>query len=147
MSIKEKNLINDILVNLPESERLFRANSGQAWAGEIIKRTPDTITIKHPRCFHGMPEGTPDLIGWREITVARPCCGSCSIYDEPECSRWGENHSHNTICSAYTSWSGTKLAVFYAVECKTGRLQLSDAQKKFRNVLTRMGGVFREWRE
>ena len=50
--------------------RLFRANSGTAWAGKVLKHAGDLITLKNPRPFHGMPTGTPDLIGWttREIT-------------------------------------------------------------------------------
>ena len=49
--------------------RLFRANSGQAWAGKVLKHAGDIITLKNPRPFHGMPTGTPDLIGWTVCEV------------------------------------------------------------------------------
>ena len=56
------------------SGRLFRANSGMAWAGRVVNQSRQdswlTVTLAGARPFHGMPEGTPDLIGWtvREIT-------------------------------------------------------------------------------
>ena len=38
---------------------------------------------------------------------------------------------------------GQKVAVFTAVEAKTGRLQLSKFQRLFRDALVRMGGQFK----
>lgn len=44
--------------------RLFRINSGMAWAGRVVNRTPTTITLANYRPVHLAPEGTSDLIGW-----------------------------------------------------------------------------------
>ena len=41
---------------------------------------------------------------------------------------------------------GKKIAVFAMEECKTGKLKLSDDQKRFRDIILRMGGIFREIR-
>lgn len=41
---------------------------------------------------------------------------------------------------------GKKVAVFTAVEVKTGKLKLSGEQNKFKNLIERMGGIFRELR-
>ena len=41
---------------------------------------------------------------------------------------------------------GQKIAVFSVVEVKTGRLKLSDEQNKFKDLIQRMGGIFRELR-
>ena len=46
--------------------RLFRNNSAGAWGGEVICRTPTTITIANPYPIHaGLFKGSADLIGWR----------------------------------------------------------------------------------
>ena len=55
--------------------RLFRANSGQAWAGKVLKHAGDMMTLKNPRPFHGMPTGTPDLIGWTQIEITPEMVG------------------------------------------------------------------------
>lgn len=41
---------------------------------------------------------------------------------------------------------GKKVAVFTAVEVKTGQLKLSGEQNKFKDLIERMGGIFRELR-
>lgn len=114
MGAKEKNLINEYLLNLPENVRMFRTNSGMAWAGKSVKKG-DVTLIKNARVFWGMPEGWPDLTGWTEIEIT------------PE-------------------MVGQKIAVFSVVEVKTGRLKLSDEQNKFKDLIQRMGGIFRELR-
>lgn len=114
MGFKEKNLINEFLSNLPENMRMFRTNSGMAWAGKSTLKGEFRI-IKNARPFHGMPEGWPDLSGWTEIIIT------------PE-------------------MVGKKVAVFTAVEVKTGQLKLSGEQNKFKDLIERMGGIFRELR-
>ena len=44
--------------------RLLRANCGRGWTGKVVHQTPTLITLSPYRPFHGMPEGTLDLIGW-----------------------------------------------------------------------------------
>jgi len=114
MGFKEKNLINEFLSNLPENMRMFRTNSGMAWAGKAVKKGDITL-IKNARVFWGMPEGWPDLTGWTEIEIT------------PE-------------------MIGQKIAVFTAVEAKTGSLKLSEKQNRFKEIIEKMGGIFRELR-
>jgi len=74
MGAKEKNLINEYLLNLPENVRMFRTNSGMAWAGKAVKKGDITL-IKNARVFWGMPEGWPDLTGWTEIEITPDMVG------------------------------------------------------------------------
>lgn len=114
MGAKEKNLINEYLLNLPENVRMFRTNSGMAWAGKSVKKG-DITAIKNARPFHGMPEGWPDLTGWTEIEITPDMVGQ-------------------------------KIAVFSVVEVKTGSLKLTDKQNRFKELILKMGGRFRELR-
>ena len=114
MGFKEKNLINEFLSNLPENMRMFRTNSGMAWAGKAVKKGDITL-IKNARVFWGMPEGWPDLTGWTEIEITPDMIGQ-------------------------------KIAVFTAVEAKTGSLKLSEKQNRFKDLILKMGGIFMELR-
>lgn len=69
MGRKEKQIIDNRLKNLADNERLFRINSGMAWTGSEYTRKGDILVIRHPRPFHGMPTGFPDLIGWEEKII------------------------------------------------------------------------------
>jgi len=75
MGIKEKNLINETLLNLPKNMRMFRTNSGMGWTGNIINKTKTSITIQNPRPFHGMPKGFPDLFGWECVEITPDMIG------------------------------------------------------------------------
>jgi len=75
MAYKEGRLIRAILLNPEPGEHLFRANSGVAWAGKIIKKTRDTITLKNPRPFKGQEEGFSDLFGWTEMEITPDMVG------------------------------------------------------------------------
>lgn len=74
MGYKERDIINEYLLNLPENVRMFRTNSGMAWAGKSVKKGDITL-IKNARPFHGMPEGWPDLTGWTEIEITPDMIG------------------------------------------------------------------------
>ena len=74
MGHKERDLINDRLLNLAPNERLFRTNSGMGWAGVAVKKGDITI-IKNARPFHAMPEGWPDLTGWTCVTITPDMVG------------------------------------------------------------------------
>lgn len=74
MGKPERDLINDYLSNLPENVRMFRTNSGMAWAGKSTLKGEFRI-IKNARPFHGMPEGFPDLTGWTEIEITPDMVG------------------------------------------------------------------------
>lgn len=112
MGQKERALINDRLSSLADNERLFRINAGMGWSGEVTRVSDDKIVIKNPRPFHGAPEGWPDLAGWTTVTITPDMVGS-------------------------------QLAVFTAIEVKaTGRIKPGGLQDKFREIITRMGGLF-----
>jgi hypothetical protein len=74
MGKPERDLINDYLSNLPENVRMFRTNSGMAWAGKSTLKGEFRI-IKNARPFHGLPEGFPDLCGWTEIEITPDMIG------------------------------------------------------------------------
>lgn len=75
MGAKEKTKINEIFRSLPLTKRLFRANTGCAWVGEIVRREKNILILRNPRVFHGMPEGFPDLFGWEEIEITEDMVG------------------------------------------------------------------------
>ena len=74
MGQKERDIIDDILINLSPERRLFRANCGLGWTGESAWKGKFLI-IKNARPFHGMPEGMPDLIGWTETEITPDMVG------------------------------------------------------------------------
>lgn len=49
--------------------RLFRANSGVAWQGRNLKFARDRLVIDGPSKVELLPEGFPDLFGWRTVTI------------------------------------------------------------------------------
>jgi len=69
MGYREKNKINDLLVHMPDNQRLFRINAGLAWTGNINRLPNGSILISNPRPFHGAPDGWPDLAGWETIEI------------------------------------------------------------------------------
>lgn len=44
--------------------RIFRVNAGMAWAGRVVKRTPQILTLANYHAVRLGPEGMSDLIGW-----------------------------------------------------------------------------------
>jgi hypothetical protein len=110
MAAPERDIINDRLLNLAPSERLFRINAGTGWVGKIAKKGRFMI-IDNPRPLHAAPEGWPDLCGWTSILITPDMVGKT-------------------------------VAVFTAEEVKaTGRL--NPRQRRFRDIILRMGGIFR----
>ena len=112
MAQKEKQIINQILKNLPVNQRLFRINAGTGWIGKIagIIKDRDILMIQNPRPLRAAPEGWPDLCGWEEIEITPDMVGS-------------------------------KIARFFAVEVKASG-KLSYRQKKFKEIIEKMGGRF-----
>ena len=74
-SLSEQDIIKRIQRDLPENERLFRANSGQGYTGKPVFLKNGVLKLLGYRVFHGMPEGTPDLIGWRSIEITPDMVG------------------------------------------------------------------------
>jgi hypothetical protein len=75
MGAPENKIKARIITSLKDTERLFRINAGEAWQGEVVRQTSNTITLKNPRRFHGAPPGWPDLAGWRSITITPEMVG------------------------------------------------------------------------
>lgn len=75
MGIKERDLINNRLLNLKPNERLFRINSAMAWAGKVVKKTGKFIILNDPYPIHSAPEGWPDLCGWETIEITPEMIG------------------------------------------------------------------------
>jgi len=74
MGTKERDIINEILRNMPENQRLFRINAGMGWAGRAVKHGNITV-IKNAFPFHGAPEGWPDICGWTSVTITPDMVG------------------------------------------------------------------------
>lgn len=95
MGEKEKKVIGQILVDLPDNQRLFRINAGMGWAGEIVSKSNSRITLKNPRPFHGAPNGWPDLAGWTTVTITEDMIGEeLAIFTGVEVKATG-SQSHN----------------------------------------------------
>lgn len=75
MGSKEKNLINEYLLELPENMRLFRFNAGMGWAGTPIGSPDHQLILKNPRPFHGAPKGFPDTAGWTTVEITPEMVG------------------------------------------------------------------------
>jgi len=124
MGIKEKNVINERLLNLKPNERLIRLNAGMAWTASpkqiyraskkmnIIVNKGDMI-LKQARPFHGAPVGWPDLSGFTQIEIT-------------------------------SDMVGKKIAVFTGEEVKaTGSPILKKHQKLWQELILKMGGIFK----
>ena len=63
----EADLLSAIQLECSRGEcRLFRANAGLAWQGEIIQHTKNHLILGHARAIRlGIP-GMSDLIGWSD---------------------------------------------------------------------------------
>jgi hypothetical protein len=120
MAAKERNLINECLkIYTGQGHRLFRCNTGTAWAGKTRRiNKPTTLTlnkgdliIQNARPFTtGWPKGTPDTIGLTSIKVTENMVGS-------------------------------RIAVFTAFEMKTGRLKPTHEQMNFIKMVNELGGI------
>lgn len=114
MGAPEKSVIARVLSTLdPDTERLFRINAGTGWIGRIVKRSPTSMILANPRPLKAGPAGWPDLFGWRAVEI-----------------------TPNMV--------GQRIAVARAIEVKAGgsEVDLSDDQKRFRDLFESMGGIF-----
>ena len=107
----EKSEINTILLNLPKNTRLFRNNVGQAWVGSIASKSLNRITLENFRPLH-----------------AGLCVGSSDLIG------W-------TTVEITPDMVGKYVAVFTAVEVKTGRVPATEAQKNFVEQVNKAGGI------
>jgi hypothetical protein len=91
--------------------RLFRNATGDAWSGEVVRRTPQSVTLSSPRYIKmGLVPGSADLIGFTTVTVT------------PE-------------------MVGTKVAVFTSGEVKPKRsARFQPGQENWRDAIQAAGG-------
>jgi len=170
MGREEVNKINKIILEAEATgdERLFRANAGVAWNGKRVKKPHviDMISkilkkfklifsyfiiILNPRPFHGMPKGTPDIIGWKSKEIAGPCCGSCNYLSfdkelEYICDELEKVHisCFSGGCRKYRPRNSIKkkVAIFKAIEVKTEAYKtVTEEQKRFLKTVKDMGGI------
>lgn len=158
MGQKERKLIDKELLEGSKTGYRARANTGMGWQGKIIKAPQHILkmlsnwmtgkNIKHkrimiivdPRPFHGMDTGFFDVFGWDELTV-------CKIlkmkYDHFPCMQ--EKLNDNKDCKECEL--NINVAVFVGCEMKTGKQRLPKDQKKYRDILEKAGGIYKEIRE
>lgn len=55
--------------------RLFVMSSGTFWQGQIVSKTDDTLTLKHPRRVTVGFEGLSDLLGGSPVTITPDMVG------------------------------------------------------------------------
>lgn len=118
----ERELIDGILMRASElGARLFRVNTGQAWTGEVVRNRssgkqavflgPNDIVIRNARPFRA------GLVkGGSDIVGITPVVVTPDMV-------------------------GKTIGVFTGYEAKTGRLQASEDQNKFLEMVRRLGGI------
>lgn len=126
MGAKEKRLTNERLKAIdPDRERLFRINAGE---GQVGKQIRGAINIR--KVIGGLPDAALNrsvlILNAQPLKAAPP--------------GWADLAGWETV-EITPDMVGQKLAQFKMVEVKaTGNL--SDVQKKMRDLVQRMGGRF-----
>lgn len=112
--MSEINAMRRILLALGgrPNTRLFRNNVGMGWAGRVIKRTQNNITLTDYRPLHaGLVKGSSDLIGWNTVEIT-------------------------------PDMVGRRIAVFTAIEVKAGpRSRRTPEQVAFIEAVNTFGGI------
>jgi len=73
--MKERDRITQRLMYGDDWRRVFRANSGRAWAGRVVEQRGGQVLLDSARPFAGMPEGFPDICGWESIEITTDMVG------------------------------------------------------------------------
>lgn len=117
--MSETKLMKDIQVGLtPLGARMFRNNTGMAWAGKfnkikkqsMIKVGPGDVVIRNARPVRfGLCVGGSDLVGWTRLTIKQ-------------------------------EYVGLEIAVFTGIEIKTDSGRLSEEQEAFLKIIKQSGG-------
>lgn len=117
MAQKENNLRIETTNKLTQWQRLWRANSGEGWAGKLLNTKDGILKLVNFGRLKLFPKGTADLIGFDSIIITPEMV-------PPE---------------------GLRVAVFVGSELKaTGKL--NPDQVNFKNMLVKMGAIHREHR-
>lgn len=71
--------------------RLFRNNRGIFWAGKVLHRTADSVTLAHPRQVEcGLVNGAADLIGITKVVITPDMVGmTIGVFTSGEVKRPG----------------------------------------------------------
>jgi hypothetical protein len=109
--MSEKPILNLILLNLSKTSVLFRNNTGKGWVGRLISSKFGTVVIENAR-----PLNAGLVKGSSDLI------GWTSIEVTPE-------------------MVGKKIAVFSAIEAKTGKTSTSPEQANFIEQITQAGGI------
>lgn len=109
--MKEGNLMRRLMLALSGRATIFRNNVGIGWTGRIVRNRDGSITIHEPRPLH-----------------AGLCEGSSDLIG------W-------TTRTVTADMVGQKIAIFTAIEVKTGTGRPSAAQKHFLKCLENAGGI------
>lgn len=108
--MKEHGIQNEIRNALAGQCLLFRANVGQAWAGDVTKLPGNRVVIDNARPFStGLPPGFSDLFGLVSVEITPDMVGQ-------------------------------KVAIFTALEVKTSTGRASSGQKDFLAAVKANGG-------
>ena len=107
----EHAIQNDIRNALAGRATVFRANVGQAWAGDASRLPDGRVVLTNPRPFStGLPRGFSDLFGFVEVEIT-------------------------------DAHVGQVMPVFVAIEVKTPRGRVRDEQRAFLAAVESAGGV------
>ncbi len=123
MAQKESNLIKKHMLSLDKKTQVrFRFNAGRGWNGKPL-RGPDIRKYVNT-------VGTKDCL---LLVKPRPFIGAPEGF--PDVAGWDSVEITSDMV-------GQRVAIFVGDEFKTGRQQLSKAQRLFGNLLSVMGGIF-----
>lgn len=117
MGAKEHNLQVKTERALTRWQRLWRINSGSAWAGKIVDRKNGFLRLANFRRFIGAPAGFPDMIGFDSIEITPDMVGK-----------------------RVAVFVGVELKA-------TKHDKLNEKQKRFRDLIVQLGGIHREVRD
>lgn len=108
--MKEHGIQNEIRNALAGQALIFRANVGQAWAGDVTKLPGNRVVIDNARPFNtGLPPGFADLFGLVSVEITPDMVGQ-------------------------------RVAVFTALEVKTQTGRPSPLQRNFLQAVNDNGG-------
>lgn len=123
MATKEHNLSAKYQRSLTKWQRLWRCNSGSAWAGKFLSATQAFKLYRlrismliFPKKIQLWPPGTPDYIGFDSVIITPDMVGK-------------------------------RVAVFVGTEVKTDDQKLNTDQGNFKKLIVDMGGIHREVRD
>lgn len=110
--MKEGNVIDRVMLEISKLKcRLFRNNTGMGWSGELLRKKEGTVTLGNARPLH-----------------AGLVKGSSDLIG------W-------TTVTVTPEMVGKEVAVFTAMEVKTGKLSPTKEQANFLQRVNDAGGI------